>query len=74
MIIQGEGGRPALPDIKLYSFFKKKYFIYLFMKDTHTERQRHRHREKQAPYREPDVGLDPKSSESHPGLKAALNH
>ena len=44
------------------------------MKDTHTERQRHRHREKQAPYREPDVGLDPKSSESHPGLKAALNH
>ena len=30
-----------------------------------------RHREKQTPCREPDVGLDPKSSGSCPGLKAA---
>ena len=29
------------------------------MKDTERERQRHRKREKQAPCREPDVGLDP---------------
>ena len=29
------------------------------MRDTHTERQRHRQREKQAPCREPNVGLDP---------------
>ena len=38
------------------------------------ERQRHRQREKQAPCREPGVGLDPGSPGSHPGLKAALNH
>ena len=38
------------------------------------ERQRHnRQREKQAPCRKPDVGLDPGSPGSHPGLKAALN-
>ena len=35
--------------------------------------QRHRQREKQAPCREPDVGLDPGSPVSHPGLKVALN-
>ena len=36
-------------------------------------RQRHRQREKQAPCREPDAGLDPRTSGSCPGLKAALN-
>ena len=30
--------------------------------------------EKQAPCREPDMGLDPRSPGSHPGLKAVLNH
>ena len=40
------------------------------MRDTKTERQR----EKQAPCREPDVGLDPRSPGSGPGLKVALNH
>ena len=46
------------------------------MRDTHTERerererQRHRQREKQAPCREPDVGLDPRTPGSRPGLKA----
>ena len=44
------------------------------MRDTHRERQRHRQREKQAPCREPDVGLDPRSPGSDPGLKAMLNH
>ena len=34
-------------------------FIYLFMRDI--ERQRHRQREKQAPCKEPDVGLHPRS-------------
>ena len=34
------------------------------------ERQRHRQREKQAPCREPDVGLDPWSPGSRPGQKA----
>ena len=51
------------------------------MGDTHTqrerererERQRLRQREKQAPCREPDVGLEPRSPGSHPGLKAELN-
>ena len=46
-----------------------KDFIYLFM----IERQRHRQREKQAPCREPDVGLDPGSLGSHPRLQAAPN-
>ena len=39
-----------------------------------TEGQRHRQREKQAPCREPDMGLDLRSPGSHPGPKAALNH
>ena len=45
------------------------------MRETHTERERHRHRqrEKQAPRREPDVGLDPGFPGSHPGLKAGPN-
>ena len=34
------------------------------------ERWRHRQREKQAPCREPDVGLDPRTPGSHPGPKA----
>ena len=37
-------------------------------------RQRHRQREMQAPCREPDVGLDPRSPGSRPGLKAALKN
>ena len=37
------------------------------------ERERHRHREKQAPYREPDLGLDTGSPGSGSRLKAALN-
>ena len=58
------------------TFFFSQDFIYLFMRDTETqrERQRHRQREKQAPCKEPDVGLDPRPPGSHPGLKAALNH
>ena len=39
-------------------------------RERETERQRHRQREKQAPWREPDAGLDPGSPESHPGPKA----
>ena len=34
------------------------------------ERQRHRQREKQAPCREPDVGLDPRTLGLRPGPKA----
>ena len=37
------------------------------------ERGRDTDREKQAPCREPDVGLNSGFPGSHPGLKAALN-
>ena len=37
------------------------------------ESQRPRQREKQAPYREPDAGLDPRSPGSCPGPKVVLN-
>ena len=37
------------------------------------ERETGRQKEKQAPCREPDVGLDRESPGSHPGLQAALN-
>ena len=40
------------------------------MKNTQRERQRHRQREKQAPFRRPDVGLDPRAPGSHPEPKA----
>ena len=43
------------------------------MREREREKQRHRQK-KQAPSREPDVGLDPISPGSHPGLKAVLNH
>ena len=43
------------------------------MHERHREAQRHRQREKQVPCRELDVGLDPWSPGSGPGLKAALN-
>ena len=43
------------------------------MRDTRRERQKHRQREKQALWREPDVGLDPGTPGSWPELKAALN-
>ena len=42
----------------------------LFMRERERERQRHRRRKKQAPRREPDVGLDSRTPGSHPGPKA----
>ena len=47
-------------------FFFFKGFIHLFMRD----RERKRQREKQAPCREPDVGVDPGTPGSHPRRKA----
>ena len=44
--------------------------FYLFIHERHRERQRHRKREKQAPCREPDVGLAPGTSGSCSELKA----
>ena len=40
------------------------------MRDTERERQRHRQREKQAPCKEPDVGLNPRTPGPRPELKA----
>ena len=40
------------------------------MIDTERERQRHRQMEKQAPSREPDVGLNPRTPGSRPEPKA----
>ena len=54
----------------IYLFIFKDFKNVLFMRDTERERRRHRQREKQAPCREPDVGLDPKTPGSCPGLKA----
>ena len=47
-----------------------KDFVYLFMRDTE-RRQRLRQREKQAPCREPDVGLGPGTQGSRPESKAS---
>ena len=54
-----------------FFFFK---ILFLFTRHTQRERQRHRRREKQAPCKEPNVGLDPGSPGSGPGLKAVLNY
>ena len=58
----------------LFSFL---FFFFFFFKilciyswETQGERKRHRQREKQAPCREPDVGLDPGTPGSRPGPKA----
>ena len=40
------------------------------MRDTERGRQKHRQREKQAPYTEPNVGLDPGTPGSRPESKA----
>ena len=42
------------------------------MRDTARERQRHRQRKKQAPYREPDAGLHPRTAGSQPEWKADI--
>ena len=66
----------SVPAVLSLSFFKR---FYLFIHERHTqkarkrERQRHRQGEKQSPCREPDMGLDPRSLGSGPGLKVALN-
>ena len=53
-----------------HAFFLR---FYLPIHERHTQRERERQREKQAPCREPDAGLHPKTPGSHPGLKEALD-
>ena len=54
-------------------FFFLRFYLFIHERHRERERQRHRQREKQAPYRKPDVGLDPESPGSHPGLQEVLN-
>ena len=64
--------------------FLKYIFIFfkdLFIHERHTEREREREREAETQPEgeaesmlEPDVGFDPRSPGSHPGLKVAVNH
>ena len=58
--------------LNIMVFFK--IFIYLFIHERHRERERQkRQREKQAHCREPNMGLDPGSPGSCPGLKVMLS-
>ena len=59
---------------KILRWLSSNFFLrfYLFIHERHRERERQRH--KQAPCREPGLGLNSRSPGSHPGLKAALNH
>ena len=50
----------------LFYYFFVKDSIYSFMRDTERERQR----EKQAPWREPNMGLNPRTPASHTEPKA----
>ena len=57
------------------SFFVWRFYLFIHETHTHTERERgrDRQREKQAPCREPDVGLDAGTPESHPEPRQMLN-
>ena len=53
-------------DDYFFSFFLR---FYLFIHERKRERQRQRQGEKQAPCREPDMGINPRTSGSHSELK-----
>ena len=57
-------------NFKIYLIVFFKIYVFTYSWETQRERQRHRQREKQAPYRKPDVGLDPGTPGSWPELKA----
>ena len=56
------------PSLLFALFFFKILFIYSW--ETQKERQKHRQREKQAPWKEPNVGLNPRNLGSQPEPKA----
>ena len=57
---------PSIILVPLFLFLK----FHLFIHERHRTRQRHRQREKQAPYREPEAELDPRTLRSRPEPKA----
>ena len=60
-----------------YIFLIFNFLKILYIHERHRERQKHRQREKQAPCREPDEGLNPRTLGSRPKPKAdaqPLNH
>ena len=61
--------------INRIGIFFKRFYLLIHERQRERERQKHRQREKLAlaPFREPDVGLDPWSPGLRPGLKVALN-
>ena len=65
----GKLGSKVYCKVIFFFFFLR---IYLFICERHTERGRdiHRQREKQAPHREPDAGLDPRTLGSCPEAEA----
>ena len=52
--------------------FLKRFYLFILERQRERERERERKAEKkeQAPCREPNMGLDPETPGSHPGLKA----
>ena len=46
--------------------------MYLFKRDTHTQRQIYRQKDKQAPCGDPDVGLDSRTLGSQPERKVDI--
>ena len=63
-LARGDG--MSLENGSVYLFYLFTYFLILFIHERHRKRQR----EKQAPHREPDVGLDPRTPGSRPELEA----
>ena len=59
---------PAFPQTP--KWFLSFFFFFFLTHERDRERQRHRQREEQAPCREPDVGLGPRTPRSHPEPKA----
>ena len=53
--------------------FFLRFYLFIHDRERDAKTQAEGERKKQAPRRKPDVGLDPWSPGSRPGLKAALN-
>ena len=56
--------------ILFFSPFFKRFYLFIHDTEREGERQTHRQREKQAPWREPDAGLNPGTPGSRPEPKA----